>query len=603
MPIVAEDVKENVRVANDIVEVIGSYITVKRAGSTYKALCPFHQEKTPSFIISQKRQSYHCFGCGAGGDVFRFVMEYEGVDFPTALKMLADRAGIAIRMSNEDPRKKSDKDRIYAIHEKLAGYYSRMLRSKSGKEAWDYLRSREIDDETIDAFRIGYAPSGNQVLDWGKKNGFNRDHLVKAGVLVRKETDFYDRFRGRIMFPICDAMGRVIGFSGRILKADSSPAKYLNTPETLLFKKSRVLYGLHRARKPMIDARWAMVCEGQIDCIRCQISGFANTVAPQGTALTEQQAHILKRNVDSVVLLFDPDEAGRKAAIRSASLLLAQGISVRIANLPADSDPDTLLREKGHAAMKRIVDGASSAVIYLVDNLTEEEDISTDSGLLRITQSALEMVSHCQSAVQRDRMIQEIAKHLDINESSLQSDFQKTAGKKTQSRNARSKENSSPELSALEWDALRYLYNHSELISLAKEYLPGESFTSSACRKLFLKMISTDFQNESGLARKVSEEDSETIKLAAMLDVSPPPQTDKDYSVADAFKHIIVRMRYNQFRRQRNRIKQRSGQDSSDIEYQARLTHWISSMKGFMHSKDWESAEILLKTVSNRLTR
>ena len=596
MPIASEETKENIRAANDIVDVIGSYITVKRAGSTYQALCPFHKEKTPSFKINQRSQSFHCFGCGAGGDVFGFIMKHEGVDFPTAMKMLAERAGIAIRYSKENSQKRSDKEVLYSIHEKLAEFYHKILLENScARQAREYMQDRQIDAGILEAFQIGYAPNRNTMMEWARRNKFGQSQMVKAGVLVQKEGDAYDRFRGRIMFPICDAMGRVIGFSGRVLKKDQSPAKYLNSSETLLFKKSRVLYGLHRARKPIIDAGSALVCEGQLDCIRCQMAGFENAIAPQGTALTAEQAHIVKRLADSVVLLFDPDEAGQKAAIRSSEIMLAEGLSVRVATLPTDSDPDTLIRSAGRDALQEIIDQSKSAVQFQIDTLSTSEDISSNAGLMRVSRAAMQMIAQCESAIQRDRLVQEAAELLGISASALLKDLANVKRKDNGDVPARPRRKT--KYPSEELAAIQYLCANPGLHQLACAYLDQDSFTSPPCRKIFEQIIRNGPAEQSGLARTVDQSDSSTAELAARLDAQELPCIDQDYSPDEAFKHIIIKLRYNTFKRERDAIKNKASRSQQDAERQARLTHWMSSLKKFLHSRDWEKTEILLKTI------
>jgi len=266
---------------------------------------PFHREKTPSFQVNPARQIYHCFGCGAGGDVFRFVQEREKVDFLTAVQILARKAGVTIELSEEDRRDASGKDLLYKIHEEAAALYRRvLLQDPAAAPAREYLRQRQLDAPAAEKFQIGYAPERPAMLAWGASKKYPPEALETAGLLLRGDSargrggEWWDRFRNRVMFPIRDEQGRVIGFSGRVLRAEDHPAKYVNSPETPLFHKSRVLYAIDQARHAIIDARQAILCEGQIDTLRCHLAGLTNVVAAQGTAVTEEHARILKRYAD-----------------------------------------------------------------------------------------------------------------------------------------------------------------------------------------------------------------------------------------------------------------------------------------------------------------
>ena len=320
---------EQIAAANDIVEVIGTYFPLKRAGSTFKALCPFHQEKTPSFTVSPSRQTFHCFGCGAGGSVFRFVMDYEHLDFPAAVKKLATRVGIPVieergSSTGEDDRQHETRRAMLQLQAEAAEWFhENLVKSKVGAPAREYLKGRGIDRRIAKDWQIGFAPeSWDAFLNWALERGYQQRLLLESGLITRRDESAgqdkgYDRFRNRIMFPIHNDVGEVIAFSGRILDKEVEAAKYVNSPETPLFRKGRVLFGLHKTKRGLIEADCAIVCEGQLDLITLFEAGITNVVAPQGTAFTENQARILKRFVSEVVLCFDADAAGQKAAERS----------------------------------------------------------------------------------------------------------------------------------------------------------------------------------------------------------------------------------------------------------------------------------------------
>lgn len=364
---IPEDTVERIAAASDIVDIIGSHMQLKRAGSSWKGLCPFHHEKTPSFHVNPARQTYKCFGCGAGGGVFRFVMDYEHVDFQTAVRRLASRANIPVEEeSPEDRHRRGERDRLLALHRDAAAWFhENLMRRKIAAHAREYLKQRGIGSEIAVRWQLGYAPDSWDALGGVLRDrGYTPAEIAKSGLVTRKEGrsgdgksgSFYDRFRNRLMFPISSDYGDVIAFSGRTLGDD--PAKYVNSPETPLFTKGRVLFGLDRTKRAIIDANEAVVCEGQLDLIAAYEAGIRNVTAPQGTAFTPDQARMLKRLAESVVLCFDSDDAGRKAVERSLPALLSCGMNVRVARVPAGEDPDSLVRKHGADALRGVVDAA-----------------------------------------------------------------------------------------------------------------------------------------------------------------------------------------------------------------------------------------------------
>lgn len=390
MPRISEESIERVAAASDIVEVIGSYFPLKRAGTSWRALCPFHREKSPSFHVSPQKQAYYCFGCGAGGGVFKFVMEYERVDFATAVQRLAQKAGVTVveeKGGPEDDRRRALRDRLLEMHRAAAEWFHHnLVRSPAGAAAREYLKSRAIGSEIAKNWLLGYAPDGGgALLAHLRKAGFRDNELRASGLFGGGESGpLRDRFRQRLMFPICNDYGEVIAFSGRVLPPNEDPAKYVNSPETPLFSKGRALFGLHKARRPLADAGAAIVCEGQLDLIRVFESGMQNVVAPQGTAFTPAQARLLKRYVETAVLCFDSDRAGRTAVERSLPILLAAGFAVRVAALPPGEDPESLIRTKGADAFRALIDGAPDYFDFAVSEAGRDlEDAGKKSALVR----------------------------------------------------------------------------------------------------------------------------------------------------------------------------------------------------------------------------
>lgn len=421
MPRIAEESIERVAAASDIVEIIGSYFPLKRAGSSWRALCPFHREKSPSFHVSPQKQAYYCFGCGAGGSVFKFVMEYERVDFATAVRRLAQKAGITLieeQGAPGDEQRRELRDRLLDLHKLAADWFhTQLLRTPAGAAARDYLKSREINADTAKRWRLGYAPDARDaLLGHARAAGF-RDAELRASGLFHggEEKPLADRFRQRLMFPICNDYGEVIAFSGRVLPPSEDPAKYVNSPETPLFTKGRTLFGLHQSRRPLADSGTAIVCEGQLDLIRVFESGLQNVVAPQGTAFTPAQARLLKRYVETAILCFDSDRAGRTAVERSLPILLAAGFAVRVAALPAGQDPDSLIRADGADAFRALLDRAADYFDFALDEAAAAGRLEQAAAKTTLVRKLAAFAAALPDAVARESLAARLAPRLDIS--------------------------------------------------------------------------------------------------------------------------------------------------------------------------------------------
>jgi DNA primase len=412
--------REQVRAASDIVDVIGSYLPLKRAGANFVTLCPFHKEKSPSFNVNPQKQIFRCFGCQKGGDVFTFVMEYETLDFPEALRRLADRAKIPIQYeagSGEDQTRHT-KEQLLQIHEQITQRWQRALANENSAQiARDYLLKRGVSEEAIKIFRLGYAPEvWDDTVNWAKSKSYDLAVVEKAGLILRKEEgeSYYDRFRGRLMFPICDEQGRVVGFSGRVLSGDEKVAKYVNSPETPIFLKSKLFFGLDKTKRALLDAGHAIVCEGQLDLIACYMAGVQNIVAPQGTAFTAEHARILKRYVDEVILCFDSDAAGQKATVRALDSLLASGLAVRVASVPAPHDPDSFIKASGGEAFRALMEKAEGFFDYFLNQLCATNDVTSDKGRLAVLREMAEGTAKTNNVVLIDKYAQKTALRLGV---------------------------------------------------------------------------------------------------------------------------------------------------------------------------------------------
>ena len=422
---------EQIRSASDIVDVIGGYLPLKRAGVNFVALCPFHREKTPSFNVNPHRQIFHCFGCHKGGDVFSFVKEIENIEFPEAVRRLAERARIPLEyeQGTAEQQTRGLKERLLQIHDQITQRWQNALANEAGGQvARDYLSKRGVSAEAIQLFRLGYAPDlWDDTVNWAKSKGHDLALMEQGGLILRKEggDHFYDRFRGRLIFPICDEQGRVVGFSGRILSGDEKTAKYVNSPETPIFTKSRIFFGLDKSKRALLEAELAVVCEGQLDLIACFMGGVQNVVAPQGTAFTAEHARILKRYVEEVVLCFDSDEAGQNAAVRSLDHLLASGLAIRVALVPAPHDPDSFIKAFGGAAFKRLIERAEGFFDYYLNRLCSTNDVGNDKGRLVVLRGMSEAVHKTGNVVLIDKYAQKTALRLGVSPDAVRAEFRK----------------------------------------------------------------------------------------------------------------------------------------------------------------------------------
>ena len=436
-----KDAVQRVKDAAQIVDIIGECVSLKRAGANMKGLCPFHAEKTPSFMVNPARQSFHCFGCGEGGDVLSFMMKYYNLTFPETLKQLAQRYQITLpekEFTSDDKRKAEKRQKLFDANERAARmYHEYLLNHPEAAQARDYLSEREISQEMISDYNLGYAPESWDFLsDKVSKSSITLAEAEEAGLLVRKDSNrFYDRFRDRILFPISELTGRVVGFGGRILGAGEP--KYLNTPETLIFDKGRLLFGLFQNRDAIRKARQAVVVEGNFDLLALVSFGLDNVVAPLGTALTQAQIRLLKGYADEVILLFDGDEAGIKAAMRAVPLFLAEQVAGRVALLPATHDPDTYIRAHGKEGLEKFLVAALPILEFAFEHLKEKHGISM-TGKGKILEELQPLIQASGSSpFQQSVLISEFSNKLGLDPEQVMQGFKIAARKKSQLRSAR----------------------------------------------------------------------------------------------------------------------------------------------------------------------
>lgn len=410
-----EQIKEVVESVN-ISDFIGLYVNLKRVGSYHVGLCPFHNEKTPSFNVNENRNRYHCFGCDASGDVIDFLINYEKIYFIDAVKKLADFSGINLTLSEGEGNKTSKRVIYYKINNLITEWFEENLRNEElANHATNYLEKRKISPESIHEWRIGYAPNNkNLFIEWQKKHAISNEDLMEVGLISKSKHDdgYYPRFRDRLMFPIFNDFGEIIAFSGRILNNNSKLAKYINSPETSIFQKNKTFFGLNKSKRHIHKSEFAIVCEGQIDLITLFESGFKNVVAPLGTAFTDNHAQLLKRHTNNVVLSFDTDTAGFKASKRTFSVLSSFEINVKAINLPVDLDPDGFIKKYGTEKFQNLLDEQKDFIEFYTEYLYSLPD-SQDNRLQIIDQVA-NVIANIKDPISRDISISQIAGRLAI---------------------------------------------------------------------------------------------------------------------------------------------------------------------------------------------
>ena len=485
----SEDLVEEIRMKNDIVDVVSNYVKLQRRGSSYMGLCPFHNEKSPSFSVSGEKQLYYCFGCGAGGNVFTFVMEYENYSFQEALKYLADRVGMTLpeqEMNAEERRNQDLRGKILELNKMAAKYFYYQLRRENGAPAMKYLKDRELTDETIRKFGLGYANKYSndlyQYLKGQEVSGekVTDDLLRQSGLMnVDERNGMYDKFWNRVIFPIMDVNGRVIGFGGRVM-GDGKP-KYLNSPETRVFDKSRNLYGLHIARTSR--KKYFLVCEGYMDVISLHQAGFINSVASLGTALTSQHASLLRRYTEEVILTYDSDEAGVKAALRAIPLLKEAGIHTKVLSMEPYKDPDEFIKALGAEKFQERIDNAQNSFLFETDMIQKKYDMKDPQGKTLFYEEIARKLLTFEQELERENYIEAVAQRYHVGFDNLRKMVNKMAMKVSGITAAAAK----PRSQKIEKEdgivksqklLLTWLIEYPKLYSYVKRYIRKEDFST-----------------------------------------------------------------------------------------------------------------------------
>ncbi len=444
MPRYSEEILNEVKQSNDIVDVISQYVHLKRSGRNYFGLCPFHSEKSPSFSVSPDKQIFHCFGCGVGGNVISFISKIEGLNFVEAVQMLAERANIQLPTdeSNVDIKKEELKAKVYKINEFTAEFYHQNLYKPTAKLGQEYVKKRKLTNETLKAFKIGFSGKYNELYKELKKQGFGEEEILESGLVNKNDNgQFIDRYRNRLMFPICDSRGKVIAFGGRVL--DDSKPKYINSPENVVYSKGRHLFGLNVAKKG--NTKKLLIVEGYMDVISLHQRGITNVVAPLGTALTEQQGWLLRKNAEQIIISFDSDDAGIKAKIRAIDILQKMGCDLRVLQLEGAKDPDEYIIKYGNIRFQAALEKAMSVLEFKVKVLKKDLNLENTNDKIKFLNEIAKLISKVDNTMEREVYIEKIANEYDISKEAIYAEVNKL----TYRENAKNEKNLEKQKSAI----------------------------------------------------------------------------------------------------------------------------------------------------------
>lgn len=565
---IPDQLLDRILAETDIVELVSSYFPLKKAGRNFRALCPFHPEKTPSFMVNRDKQIYKCFGCGKGGNAFHFLMEKEGIPFHEAVETLARKANIVLPERKGATREKENREEMFAAMAFAVSYYREQLRKPAGEAALAYLRKRNITDATAEKFCLGYAPKGWESFFERASRKFKPSLLERLGLILPREKTggYYDRFRNRVMFPIFDPRGRAIGFSGRAMPEEEGPEtpKYVNSPESPLFNKREILFGLNFSRAEITRQNKAIVCEGHMDMIAMDQAGFGNAVAAQGTAFTAAQARLLKSYCSEVVFAFDADSAGQEATLRSIEPLLETGLDVRVVVVPEGYDPDLFIREKGAEAFRTLLDEAVELADFQYQLLRKKNDLSTLAGRRAVASQMLLTAQKSPSEIVRDIWIQKISKVLDIAEATLRAEMKRIRGDyhPFASRDAKSRAREEVRegfaLKESQRVLIGYLLVSREVRELVNTHLTLDDFDDPACRALAERILSLHREGHKVKAEAILSEIAEAKQAEIVAQfVMQPLDSERGLEASNG---LIQRMLREKQLRKRRELKEKIAQ-------------------------------------------
>jgi DNA primase len=596
---IPNDKIEEIAHANDIIDIVSSYLQVKKRGKSFLALCPFHPDKNPSLHISQEKQVYHCFSCKASGNVFSFIQNYEKITFIDAAKQLAERAGIDLKFSDKSPDISNEVSKLFEINKVAMKFFQKNLLGYSGAEqefVKHYLLQRRINDETISKFKIGYAPKNwDTLINYFSEEGiFKNEDLEKAGLIVKGENGFYDRFRGRLIFPVLNENDKVVAFGGRQLYEDDKLAKYINSPETKVYSKSKILYGLNFSKDKIRFYDYVILVEGYMDIISLAQHGIENTVASSGTALTEDQVRLISRYTKNIILLFDSDLAGIKAAKRGIELILEAGLDLGIVSLPDGEDPDSFIQKNGKAKFESFIQKKKSVINFIAGLYEKENMLSSVDDKTKFIKEIISYIGKIPDAIKRAFYIKEIARTYSLYESDLRSELDKTISQNKKAAFPKSSleipkivfrnEKENKQIGSEEYELIDVFINGGEK---AIEYLEKEleiDFIKDATVRKIIEYFLDEYINEGKIevAKIMNEIDDEDIKILITKiaiekhEVSQIPEkhqnsnnkfsdpTDVDYYLFA--QDVIRKFRIRQFENIRNQIKKDPARFNEIIE-------------------------------------
>ena len=567
-----QDFVDRVRDSIDIVEVISEYVSLKPSGRNHKGLCPFHNEKTPSFMVHREKQIFHCFGCGVGGNVFTFLQKRNNLTFTESVRYLAERAGIPIvtqKVSEVEDKLAKEKEAIYAVNKLAMEYYQRCITSPQGETARKYLvESRKLTSETIKKFKLGYAlPGWDNLINAASKKKYSLSILEKAGLIIPRESTvgggYYDRFRDQVMFPIIDAQERVIGFGGRVL--DDRLPKYLNSPETGVFRKSYCLYGLPLAIKPIRELGYAIIVEGYMDAIRAHHAGIENTIATLGTSLTTEQARLLRRYTSEVVLVYDTDPAGIAASLRGLEQLVSVGLGVKVVALPVGKDPDEFISNFGKEKFLELISRAKRPVEFAIEVAIQQYGIKTIDAQVQVVNNILPMIARIPQPVEQDLYLKQLAESVRLDILAVKTQFARLKkGKRTvpdiAGRDKTVLDLAQESIYRVEKDLLVLLMEEPSLIEFAKSHIVPSDLIREQHQSILSALFAMDTEalDRKQIAQHLldtleSEPYTQIISELELLDIEYP---DRGVALSDFITKIQERKRKSQLKEIQEKLKQ-----------------------------------------------
>ncbi len=549
------DVIDRVREAVDIVEVISSYLPLKKSGANYMALCPFHTEKTPSFSVSQSKQIFHCFGCGEGGNVLTFVMKYENLPFVDAMERLADRAGITLPNKNKDS---DDYAQLYAVNRESAIFYLHQLRQAGeGSAAKRYLKKRGLDDEAVERFSLGLAPDNyDSCMKHLLSKKFSAAEIEKAGIIKKGSSgNYFDRLRGRLIFPIFDERNRPVAFAGRILEENVKTAKYINSPETPIYHKGRLLYGLNWAQGAIRENDRAIVVEGYMDMIALHLAGMNNVVAVSGTAFTSSQCRTLRRFTKNFVLVLDGDAAGRKAALRATQVAMEQSVRPGVVMLSSGEDPDTFVKTNGLQAFSEKLEEAKPFMAYRIDLACQQYDVSTAEGRADAVKSLVSDLAQVTDPIERASYVESLSQRVRIPAAKIEESlrFARPGARQGSQRTVSAHTTASP----LEKWVIRIMLDHPDLIKDKLEELKAADFVDPVFRRIFehlASQLSSGAKTAHDFIELAPEEDLKRVMRELSLEKGYEEE-NTDQVLKDFFTHVKMREKKEMIKKMRDAAK------------------------------------------------